>query len=587
MKSFLTKIDVYGTKFHFFTFNKLKFQTSIGGLLTIIIYLMTIILIYIFGKDFFYRKNPVYTFSTISENYEKISLTKEKVTIAFRLEDNNGFSLNMTNYFYPIITYYVYEPDNEKYHQYSYEERIEIRKCVNKDFENDENNNLLEMYGDLFCVDLKDRKFGGSWNNDFLYYFDVSLYSCKDGQNYYNNNTDCISLSYLNNLFLKEEIYMTFYFSTINFRVNNIKEPFSRKHDIHYCALDNKLRKSDKIYIKKHILNNDKGWLFNNDKNYSVWGVDSISTDYQYFSNEEISQDNFSSHVYTANFYMSLQKSYYTRRYAKIQDIIAIVGGLLTFFRFIGKTLYDTFNLSLKKIKIIDLFLDLNVRSDKNLSNEMINKSNSINLLINNNISNINYTNINMKNCLKNSFENALNNNNIYLNVNSYFSNSNSKNKYVQIPNKTILISKNKSLNTNLKMKLSSLIKIDLINKTICCYNCLYCNKKKKNITQKHIYNLVNDIYMEKCDVINYFNNLKIVRFIIEMLLNKYQILSLKELKKLNINDYFKFSMNKSDKIIEYFKNLYLNKINSKLDDYIFENFEDNFKYKIIRQYSK
>ncbi len=92
---------------------------------------------------------------------------------------------------------------------------------------------------------------------------------------------------------------------------------------------------------------------------------------------------------------------------------------------------------------------------------------------------------------------------------------------------------------------------------------------------------------MEKCDVINYFNNLKIVRFIIEMLLNKYQILSLKELKKLNINDYFKFSMNKSDKIIEYFKNLYLNKINSKLDDYIFENFEDNFKYKIIRQYSK
>ena len=316
-------------------------------------------------------------------------------------------------------------------------------------------------------------------------------------------------------------------------------------------------------------------------------GVDTIKTDYQVISNEEMSQDNFSSYIYNANFYMSLQKSYYTRRYAKIQDIIAIVGGLLTFFRFIGKTLYDTFNLSLKKIKIIDLFLDLNIRNDKNLSNEMINKSNSINLLINNNISNINYTNINMKNCLKNSFENALNNNNIYLNVNSYFSNSNSKNKYVQIPNKKILISKNKSLNTNLKMKLSSLIKIDLINKTICCYNCLYCNKKKKNITQKHIYNLVNDIYMEKCDVINYFNNLKIVRFIIEMLLNKYQILSLKELKKLNINDYFKFSMNKSDKIIEYFKNLYLNKINSKLDDYIFENFEDNFKYKIIRQYSK
>ena len=186
-----------------------------------------------------------------------------------------------------------------------------------------------------------------------------------------------MSLNYLNDLFLKESFYMIFYFSTINFRVNNIKEPFSRKHDIHYCLLDNKLRKSDKIYIKKDILNEDKGGLFNSPKNYSVWGVDTINTDYQVISNEEMSQDNFSSYIYNANFYMSLQKNYYTRRYSKIQDIIAIVGGLFTFFNFIGKTIYVTFNLSLKKIKIIDLFLDLNSDNNKkiNFSNEIFNKS--------------------------------------------------------------------------------------------------------------------------------------------------------------------------------------------------------------------
>lgn len=74
---------------------------------------------------------------------------------------------------------------------------------------------------------------------------------------------------------------------------------------------------------------------------------------------------------------MSLQKNYYTRRYAKIQDIIAIVGGLFTFFKYIAKTIYVTFNLSLKKIKIIDLFLDLNSDNNKkiNFSNEIFNKS--------------------------------------------------------------------------------------------------------------------------------------------------------------------------------------------------------------------
>jgi hypothetical protein len=148
-------------------------------------------------------------------------------------------------------------------------------------------------------------------------------------------------------------------------------------------------------------------------------------------------------------------------------------------------------------------------------------------------------------------------------------------------------LSKIKLLNPNFNLKLSSIIKYDLINKTICCHNCLYKNKKKGNLIKKHIYNLVNEIYMEKCDIINYFNTLKIVRFLLEMLLNKYQILSLKELRKLNISDYSKFDKNKSHKIIEYFKNIYMNKINSKLDDYIFDNFEENFKYKIIRKYSK
>ena len=593
MKSLLTRIDVYGTKFHFFTFNKYKFQTWIGGILTIIIYILTLLLIYIFGNNFFYRKNPSSTFSTISENYEKIILSKEKVTIAFRLEDNNGFTLNMTDYFYPVITYYAFEPENEKYHKYSYEEKLKIRECVNKDFKNDENNNLLKMYGNLFCIDLEDRIFGGSWNNDFLFYFDIALYFCKDGQNYYINNTDCTPFEYLKELFINQSFYMTFYFSTINFRVNNINEPFTRKHDIHYCVLDNKLRKSDKIYIKKQILNDDKGWLFNNDKNYSVWGVDSIKTDYQYISTEEVSRENFSSYIYNANFYMALQKNYYTRRYAKIQDIIAIVGGLLTFFNFIGKTIYVTFNLSLKKIEIIDLFLDLNnnnVNKKINLPNDILNKNNSVNRLIkNNNINNTNNTNIKMVNSFKNSIDNVSNYNNIYLHLNDNFSNSYSRNKSPHFSQNKMIFTKN-SFNSslfkmsNVKMKSSSLLKIDLVSKNLCCCGRLfYNNKKNANLIKKHIYNLSNDIYIEKCDVINYFNTLKEIRFLKKMLLNKSQILSLKLLKKYNINEYSKFDINKSKKkIIQYFTNLNMNKTNSELDDFIFENIENNIKFKII-----
>ena len=64
-------------------------------------------------------------------------------------------------------------------------------------------------------------------------------------------------------------------------------------------------------------------------------------------------------------------------------------------------------------------------------------------------------------------------------------------------------------------MTSKTLLKIDLVSKNFyCCYKFLYNNKKKENLTTKHIYNLSNDIYIEKCDIINYFNTLKEVRFL-------------------------------------------------------------------------
>ena len=49
---------------------------------------MRLICIYLFGKDFYHRRNPTYPFSTIGEKYNKIiKITNEKIILAFRLED--------------------------------------------------------------------------------------------------------------------------------------------------------------------------------------------------------------------------------------------------------------------------------------------------------------------------------------------------------------------------------------------------------------------------------------------------------------------------------------------------------------------
>ena len=58
MKSFFKYIDIFGTRFHFLTYKKQKFKTFIGGIITIITFILTFIIIFLLEEDFFFRKNP-------------------------------------------------------------------------------------------------------------------------------------------------------------------------------------------------------------------------------------------------------------------------------------------------------------------------------------------------------------------------------------------------------------------------------------------------------------------------------------------------------------------------------------------------
>ena len=150
----LTFIDIYGTKFHLLTNQKIKYKTWIGGVITTILSLIGLIFIYLFGEDFFLRKNPSFKQSTIGEGYKKINLTKEKVIIAFRIEDINGNYLNTSKYLYPKVLYYSAIPGEDGQSRSNYkEEYISYRLCKESDFEGSEN--LVSLYDSLFCIILK------------------------------------------------------------------------------------------------------------------------------------------------------------------------------------------------------------------------------------------------------------------------------------------------------------------------------------------------------------------------------------------------------------------------------------------------
>ena len=620
--------------------HKLRFKTFIGGIITFIFSIIIIVFFYIFGNDFYYRKNPIFTYSSVGDNYSKINLKKEKFSLAFRIEDEYGFIKHNLNNIHIKIYYYSTIPDNENHeNRENYkEEYIPYRLCQNSDFENSEN--ILELYGELYCIEWENLTFGGYWDNNFLYYFEIRLFYCEDGEKYSFDEKKCSKIEELDEYFNSNSIYFSVYYTTIDFRVNNLKNPLKRKHINYFTIISHNFRKIDRLFLQEQILNDDQGWIINNHKNISIWGGQILTSDYKYYDDKTLNQEGFDSMFYSFNIYMTSNKNYYTRSYKKVTDMCALIGGLLTCINVIGKIINKNINLSIKKQNILENFFsdyDNNNITYKNKKSNNKNTSgrsfinfdlekienNKMNILHNNHSTSGLYSIYNSMNPFYNSFnknENKFNdsynfislyNKNLYSfqKDNNNNSNNNSFHKkkkikhnetsktrfktqigvYKNYLNKEKRISAKNFIRTNTKENLrknkiedNHLIKY-MIKKTVsadCKRRFCYCFKTNKKL---NFYNKINYFYNEQCDIFHYFKILNEVNFLKEMFLTQEQILAIGFTKKLNINfEETDSKINKAQKKIEqvvnYFRHIFKHKINTNLDNYIYDKLQDEIK---------
>ena len=118
----LSKIDLFGYRTSFLIFNQSFFHTNISISLTIIIFFLSILLIYCLGQDFIYRNNPLALEATANRDYLYIlNLTTNDYISAWRIEDNVGNEVNITNILYPILSHFDSETKNIH--------KIEAKKC--------------------------------------------------------------------------------------------------------------------------------------------------------------------------------------------------------------------------------------------------------------------------------------------------------------------------------------------------------------------------------------------------------------------------------------------------------------------------
>ena len=626
----LTELDCYGSNFHLFFNKKKRFKTIYGGILTIFTMFLIIICIIFFGKNLFQKKQPTIYQTNVNEGYTIIDLKKEKVNLAFRMENLDGEFIDISNKIYPIIYYYSrYSNDSSYRSEYKKEEYLSYHICNESDYDEF---NLSEHYGKLYCVDWEGKKFGGYWDNKYIYYFEIRLYFCSNGQTYSINNTNCTSMEILNKLFnIDNPILFSLYYPVYYFDHNSIKNPLSKNYKNYFYYLNHKLQKNDRIYIKNYILKDDQSWLFVNNKKKSVWGVDQITSDFSYSTEEQLTKENSSSMFYLMNVYMTPDKTYYSRFYIKIQDVIAEIGGIIGVFSSITRIFCNFINGKLQKIKILEFLFDMkewkyndfyknkndnSIKTKKNINSN--NNNNNINIYNNKNKNNNNNSNSNDNiNYVDKQFQSEFKtiikikkiqtqNDTKNINNHSLFSNNNShlinkKNSQTLMINDTCdnmksqnhlifpltQFNRNKTKLVEKPLTLGVILRKDFqIALKHCCSKYNFDNNKDEFVKK---YILLDWFYRESLETMNYLKRNKLILYLENFILNEAQIRGLYFSRKISlneVNDLRNKNNNINDKenikkILNYFNNMKLENNFSRIDEFIYEILDDNLKINI------
>ena len=169
-KEYLRYFDLFGTKCSFYSDQRLKFYTPLGGVISVISVCAGIIIFTFFNLSNFNREYPsLITMSTIDEE-EKLIFNQEKIYIPWTIQQNKSkINFNLTDVLLPTIKYYYKNNRSEILKS----KILSYNKCIETPLLNSSLINYIDTPLDqLYCIDMDDLVIGGSVNLNYFYYIE-------------------------------------------------------------------------------------------------------------------------------------------------------------------------------------------------------------------------------------------------------------------------------------------------------------------------------------------------------------------------------------------------------------------------------
>ena len=323
-KEILECFDLFGTKMGFYADGKPKFYTSLGGILSILSILISILSLFYFSLDDLKRTSPITTFSYIpSEGYRKIKFNKEKIWIPVRITDYYYNYINHKELIYPDMQYYyVAKNKNNDF-------EIKVKKLNYKLCNETSMINKPDIYSisvplnQLYCINADDLEIGGFWGLEFLSFLTIDMYLCKNFENYSENNPNCTTYKKIREkIGYKNSLKFDIYYPTIQFQPLNYSNPIIVLYRHYFYHISKYSNKIARLFLQEHVLSDDRGWIRNHIINNSYWGFSSLNwDDYATPETKDLINQGSTSRFFSLNIYLEPGIILYKRRYNKLLSI--------------------------------------------------------------------------------------------------------------------------------------------------------------------------------------------------------------------------------------------------------------------------
>jgi len=549
--SYFLLLDSFGVNMSFYVKGYKDYRSHLGGLITIIIYVSTVLCAVVFAQQLWIKNNPtvntasaVYPnptklyypdnfFFMFSVNIDEIPFIDEKIYRTFgyiKYKVNSTEKVLQQNISLDICSNVF----NESFKYYDSIKHLNLSNfhCISLD--KDLNNGIGKE--DLFINEF--------WGHDGFQMLQIKVYDCLSITQ---NENECSSLDEIQAK-LKSPIIS--YYTLKNYiDTNNYKNPYvpGLQENFYYVSYNKYISATE--YLKHIQITSDYGLLFTKEENNSDSTVDSMV--------EYSEADPEGGKIFTMSIQLTNKIDYYTRSYFKIQDLGAEVGAIYGALHMIFSILFQLYNTSklfnnminsfflikedfkplyrenkafinLKKKFSKDLSLNISIKprksfivhpnnndNDNDNTNASENKDNKIINTITNNLKS-RYEDQYMK--TNNSFSNE-NMQKVMISKDKFFDLNENKNKNNYLTTKNINLNNN-NINNQSKPRRNSLLGIisqkkeeeqkrirmnfSCIDRFLCLYLIDICKNKVNRYSYYNLYYQGKDYIIRVLDITNY-----------------------------------------------------------------------------------